>query len=63
MALFGAPLYTNDHPQSAVQAALEIITGMRSLAAGDSLRVGAGISTGEAFVGNVGGGVVTTTLC
>lgn len=59
MAFFGAPLYTEDHPERAVQAALQIISGMRSLAADESLRVGAGISTGEAFVGNVGGGVVT----
>ena len=59
MAFFGAPLYTEDHPERAVQAALQIISGMRSLAPDESLRVGAGISTGEAFVGNVGEGVVT----
>jgi adenylate cyclase len=58
MAFFGAPLYTDDHPERAVQAALRIIGEMRSLAADESLRVGAGISTGEAYVGNVGGGVI-----
>jgi adenylate cyclase len=58
MAFFGAPLYSKDHPERAVQAALQIISGMRSLAADEPLRVGAGISTGEAYVGNVGGGVI-----
>jgi adenylate cyclase len=59
MAFFGAPLETKDHPKRAVQAALRIISGMRSIAAVEHLHVGAGISTGEAFVGNVGGGMVT----
>ena len=32
---------------------------MRNLAQDTSLRVGAGIASGDAFVGNVGGGAVT----
>src|SRR5262245_22944330 len=59
MAFFGAPLYTKDHPERAVQAALQIINGMSSLAQIEHLHVGAGIATGEAFVGNVGEGTVT----
>jgi adenylate cyclase len=59
MAFFGAPLQTKDHPRRAVQAALRIISGMNNLAGGEHLQVGAGIATGEAFVGNVGEGAVT----
>jgi adenylate cyclase len=59
MAFFGAPLYTKDHPERAVHAALEIINGMSGLAPIEHLHVGAGIATGEAFVGNVGEGAVT----
>ena len=59
MAFFGAPLHTEDHPKRAVQAALRIISGMNSLAVDESLHVGAGIASGEAFVGNVGEGAVT----
>ena len=59
MAFFGAPLYTKDHPERAVQAALQIISGMSSLGQTEHLHVGAGIATGEAFVGNVGEGTVT----
>ena len=59
MAFFGAPLYTKDHPERAVQAALQIISGMNRLAQVEHLHVGAGIATGEAFVGNVGEGAVT----
>jgi hypothetical protein len=58
MAFFGAPLYTEDHPERAVQAALQIIRGMSGLAQVEHLHVGAGIATGEAFVGNVGEGAV-----
>src|SRR5262245_20078766 len=59
MAFFGAPLYTNDHAERAVQAALQIVNGMSSLAPAEHLHVGAGIATGAAFVGNVGEGTVT----
>jgi adenylate cyclase len=59
MAFFGAPIETQDHPKRAVQAALRIISGMCALSAAEHLDVGAGISTGEAFVGNVGEGAVT----
>ncbi len=59
MAFFGAPLYTKDHPERAVQAALQIINGMSGLAQIEHLHLGAGIATGEAFVGNVGEGTVT----
>jgi adenylate cyclase len=59
MAFFGAPLYTQDHPERAVQVALRIISGMSGLAQIEHLHVGAGIATGEAFVGNVGEGAVT----
>ena len=54
MAFFGAPLHAEDHPKRAVQAALRIISGMNSLVVGEPLHVGAGIATGEAFVGNIG---------
>src|SRR5262249_31640010 len=58
MAFFGAPLYTEDHPERAVQAALRIINGMSSLAPTEHLHVAAGIATGEACVGSVGEGTV-----
>jgi len=59
MAFFGAPLYAKDHPARAVQVAVRILEGVKDLAQGGGLKVGAGIATGEAFVGNVGEGVVT----
>ena len=59
MAFFGAPLHSRDHPKRAVQTALQILSGVKRLAADEQLDVGAGIATGEAFVGNVGGGPVT----
>lgn len=59
MAFFGAPLHAKDHPKRAVQAALRILKGMSSQADDVRLHVGAGIATGEAFVGNVGEGAVT----
>ena len=59
MAFFGAPLHAQDHPQRAVRAALRILAGVNRGAQDRSLRVGAGIASGEAFVGNVGGGAVT----
>ena len=59
MAFFGAPLQIRDHPERAVQAALRIVGGMKGVAEDERLAVGAGIATGEAFVGNVGEGAVT----
>jgi adenylate cyclase len=55
MAFFGAPFRKEDHPQRAVQAANDIVDGVAAVAEDeDSLRVGAGVGTGEAFMGNVG---------
>ncbi|MBM4297193.1 MAG: adenylate/guanylate cyclase domain-containing protein, partial [Deltaproteobacteria bacterium] len=48
-----------DHPKRAVTTALEILRDIAALPEKDRLAVGAGISTGEAFVGNVGGKDVT----
>jgi adenylate cyclase len=59
MAFFGAPLQADDHPQRAVHTAQEIVRGMNDLVHGEHLHVGAGIATGETFVGNVGEGAVT----
>jgi adenylate cyclase len=56
MAFFGAPLHEPDHPRRAVETALEIVRGV--MADETELQVGAGVATGEAFVGNVGGGGV-----
>lgn len=59
MAFFGAPIEREDHPRRAVETALEIMREVMDPTAQLGLRVGAGISTGEAFVGNVGGTDVT----
>jgi adenylate cyclase len=59
MAFFGAPLHWRDHPKRAVAAALEILQGVATLPETNRLDIGIGISTGEAFVGNVGGTEVT----
>jgi adenylate cyclase len=59
MAFFGAPIERKDHPRRAVETALEIMREVMDPTAQLGLRVGAGISTGEAFVGNVGGTDVT----
>ena len=58
MAFFGAPLHAKDHPRRAVRVALRILGGMNRLD-GEHLHLGAGIASGAAFVGNVGGGVFT----
>jgi adenylate cyclase len=58
MAFFGAPIHRHDHPQRAVQTALEIMRGLIEDREEEGLCVGAGIATGEAFVGNVGEGEV-----
>jgi len=60
MAVFGAPLPTQDHPQRAVEAGLAMLEANQRLcqeweAAGlDQLRIGVGINTGMAIVGNIG---------
>ena len=59
MAFFGAPIQRENHARRAVETAVEIISEIADLAERLALRVGAGISTGEAFVGNVGGSEVT----
>src|ERR1043165_5165548 len=60
MAFFGAPIHESDHARRAVETALEIVREVMAEEAG--LQVGAGVATGEAFVGNVGGaGVVDYT--
>jgi adenylate cyclase len=58
MAFFGAPLHAQDHPRRAVEAALRIVNGVTQSIENDGLKVGGGIATGEAFVGNVGEGAV-----
>ena len=58
MAFFGAPLRAKDHPERAVQTALRILRKIDNEAETERLQVGAGIATGEAFVGNVGEGTV-----
>jgi adenylate cyclase len=55
MAFFGAPIDREDHPNRAVEAASEIVGAMMASDTGEILKVGAGVCTGEAFVGNVGG--------
>ena len=58
MAFFGAPIGRDDHAGRAVATAREIMRALTAPEAGERLSVGIGISTGEAFVGNVGGGEV-----
>ena len=59
MAFFGTPFRPKDHPQRAVQATLDIVAGVEAMGKdGNSLRVGGGVGTGEAFVGNVAEGEV-----
>ncbi len=55
MAFFGAPLNWQDHSKRAITAALEILRGVTALPEQDRLEIGIGISSGPAFVGNVGG--------
>lgn len=59
MAFFGPPLMHNDHARRAVTTALEITRGIAEFSKENALTVGVGITTGEAFVGNVGGSDVT----
>jgi adenylate cyclase len=59
MAFFGPPLNHEDHARRAVTTALEIRRAISEFAPTDTLAIGVGITTGEAFVGNVGGADVT----
>jgi adenylate cyclase len=60
MALWGAPLITDDHAEQAVRAALHLLEALpelnRELGAEGypELRVGIGIHTGHAILGNIG---------
>ena len=56
MAFFGAPVHEHDHPLRAVETALKIMRGVMTLEEEKALQVGAGVATGEVFVGNVGEG-------
>ncbi|HSA07266.1 MAG TPA: adenylate/guanylate cyclase domain-containing protein [Candidatus Gastranaerophilales bacterium] len=60
MAIFGAPIECSDHPENAVRCAIEMYERIQDLKLKwekenkPEINVGIGISTGEAFVGNVG---------
>ncbi len=60
MALFGAPLYYEDHAVQACETACEMITNLRELQkkwsqnARDYFHIGIGINTGTMIVGNLG---------
>jgi adenylate cyclase len=57
MALFGAPIPSDDHPRRAVAAALDIVASAATIAhprLTQPLAVGCGINSGEVIVGNVG---------
>ena len=59
MAFFGAPFRPEDHSQRAVQAAVQIVSSLeREVSDPSSLRVGAGVATGQVFMGNVGEGEI-----
>ena len=53
MAFFGAPFEPRKHTARAVEAAREIVKATTKIS--NVLRVGGAVSTGMAFVGNVGG--------
>ena len=54
MAIFGAPAPLKDHASRAIKAAIEILDEVGKMEYG--LRVGIGISSGDAVVGNIGTG-------
>jgi PAS domain S-box-containing protein len=60
LALFGTPIEQSDHPQRAVQAALDIQRAATTLNIArhhrgqPTLHLGIGINSGEAIVGNIG---------
>ena len=58
MGFFGAPIGRDDHAKRAVATAGEIMRESSAAASAERFGIGIGIATGEAFVGNVGGGEV-----
>jgi adenylate cyclase len=57
MAVFGAPLRGDNDCKNAVEAALEIVSKLEALVAEGAIpatRVGIGIASGKALIGNVG---------
>ena len=60
LALFGTPLAQPDHPQRAVQVALDMqraaagLNATRQRRGQPTLHIGIGINSGEAIVGNIG---------
>jgi len=58
LAFFGAPVIREDHAESAVRSALEMIAGLDKLNKDQNilppLKIGIGIHTGYAIVGNIG---------
>jgi len=60
MAVFGAPIYRQDHAVQAVRAALDMQAGIRALSdrlveeGKDPIAVGIGVNAGEAIAGTVG---------
>lgn len=51
LVIFGAPVENPDHPQLAVKCAVKMLEKVREF---PDIEIGVGISTGEAFVGNIG---------
>jgi adenylate cyclase len=62
LAFFGAPQPSDDHPKQALRAALEMrdrleyLQGKWQQVTQTALRIGIGINSGEAMVGNIGSG-------
>lgn len=51
LVIFGAPVENTEHPQLAVKCAIEMLEKSKEFG---NISIGIGISSGEAFVGNVG---------
>jgi len=59
MAFFGAPFRREDHAERAVTVAIWIVKTVEEMMEDDeSLRVGGGVGTGEAYIGNVAEGEI-----
>ncbi len=61
MAFWGAPVPTDDHPERAVRAAVEMLEALKDVnrdlkerGFGQELKIGVGINTGVATIGNIG---------